>query len=193
MIVRSKHALLATIPMPLSCGDTETRDAESTEASVPIAGMYEVTGVTVSTDTGQQRQIAGTVILAQEGNQYTATFQLKTTYPGSEAEVPAEVIGKGEGTIEGRTLTGTATTQLVISTVPGIDPAFAFIPRLVTTRIVSASTTTIQDDGTVLIEITNRPEPGVEYSPTVTTLRGRRVSAAGIGGGIDVNERVSEH
>ncbi len=193
MKVRSKHALLATIPMLLSCGDSETPDAESAEAVIPIAGMYEVTGVTVSKDTGQERQIAGTVILALAGNQYTATFQLNTTYPGQDAEVPAEVIGKGEGTVEGRTLTGTAATQLVISTVPGIDPAFAFIPHIVTTRIVSASTATIQDDGMMLIEITNLPAPGVEYSETVTTLRGRRVSAAGIGGGTNVNERVSEH
>ena len=193
MKVRSKHALLATIPMLLSCGDSETPDAESAEDVIPIAGMYEVTGVTVSKDTGQERQIAGTVILALAGNQYTATFQLNTTYPGQDAEVPAEVIGKGEGTVEGRTLTGTAATQLVISTVPGIDPAFAFIPRIVTTRIVSASTATIQDDGMMLIEITNLPAPGVEYSETVTTLRGRRVSATGIGGGTNVNERVSEH
>ncbi len=192
MIVRSKHALLATIPMLLSCGDSETPGAETAEPAAPIAGMYKVTGVTVSTDTGQERQIAGAVILAQEGDQYTATFQLNTTYPGPEAEIPAEVICKGEGTIEDRTLTGTAATQLVMSTVPGIDPAFAFIPRIVTTRIVSASTTTIQDDGTMLIKITNQPAPGAEYSPTVTTLRGRRISAAGIGGGIDSTEGVPE-
>jgi hypothetical protein len=192
MIVRSKHALLATIPMLLSCGDSQTPDGEPAGAAVPIAGLYEVTGVTVSTDTGQERQIAGTVILALEGDQYTATFQLNTTYPGPEAEIPAEVIGKGEGSIEGRTLTGTAATQLVMSTVPGIDPAFAFIPRVVTTRIVSASTTSIQDDGTMVIKITNQPAQGVEYSPTVTTLRGRRISAAGIGGGIDSTEGVTE-
>jgi hypothetical protein len=193
MIVRSRHALLAAIPMLLGCGDDDAHVAATAVDAVPIAGMYEVTGTTVTEATGQRREIAGTVILARDGSRYTATFQLNTTYPGPEAAVPAEVIGKGEGTIEGRTLSGTAATQLVVSTVPGVDPGFAFVPRMVGTRIVSSSTAAIQEDGAMVIEIENRPAPGEDYTPTVTRLRGRRVHAGGIGGGIDFPEPAAGH
>ena len=103
--------------------------------------MYSVAGVTTETASGHQRKLSGTIILAEEGPRYTATFNLTTTYPGGEQSLPAEVIGKGEGTIEGRTLKGTSHTQLVVATVPGVDPGFAFIPRMVSTRIVSTSVT----------------------------------------------------
>ena len=89
------------------------------------------------------------------------------------------MIGKGEGQVEGRTLKGTAHTQLVMATVPGVDPGFAFIPRLVSTRIRSNTVATVAADGTVTIEIENQPESGEQYAPTRTTLRGTRVSAAG--------------
>ena len=150
--------------------------------SAPIGGRYEVKGVTVALESGHKRDIAGTVILAEEGGRYTAAFQLHTTYPGAEEALPAEVIGTGVGTIEGRTLRGTAQTQLSMATVPGVDPSFAFVPRLVSTRIASNSLTTIAADGTVTIEIENQPAAGEDYAPTRTTLRGSRISAAGIGG-----------
>jgi hypothetical protein len=169
----------------LACGpgaEDGAGGAEPAEApAVPIAGMYEVSGVTVTAATGDERAISGSVILAEDGARYTATFNLTTTYPGAEEALPAEVIGKGEGTIDGRTLLGTAQTQLVMATVPGVDPGFAYIPRLVSTRIVSDSVTTIARDGTVHIEIENSPAEGEDYASTRTTLRGRRVSAAGVG------------
>jgi hypothetical protein len=64
--------------------------------------------------------------------------------------------------------------------VPGVDPGFAFIPRRVSTRIVSTSVTQIAPDGGVEIELSNAPEQGEDYSPTRTVLTGRRVSAAGV-------------
>ena len=166
----------------LACGSAET--TEETVAAVPISGRYELTGSTVTKATGERREIAGTLIVAtsEDGTSYTATFDLTTTYPGADQALPAEVIGKGEGTIEGRTLRGTSETQLVMATVPGVDPGFAYIPRIVSTRIASSSIATVARDGTVNIEIRNLPTEGVEYSPTRTTLRGSRVSRAGIGG-----------
>ena len=127
---------------------------------------------------------AGTVILADEGGHYTATFNLTTTYPGADQAMPAEVIGKGEGTIDGRTLMGSAHTQVVMATVPGVDPGFAFVPRMVSTRIESKTLTQIAADGGVSIEIENTPAPGESYAPTRTTLRGTRVSAGGIARGV---------
>jgi hypothetical protein len=164
----------------VACGRAEqpaTETAQGQEA--PIPGMYRVQGATVDLATGERREIGGTVILAVEGDSYTATFHLTTSFPAPGTDpVAAEVIGKGEGRVEGRTLTGTAHTQLVVATVPGVDPSFAFIPRQVSTRLISDSVTTIARDGSVTIRTDSRGEPGEEYSPTRTTLRGSRIAAA---------------
>lgn len=149
----------------------------------PIAGQYEVSGTTIETATGSKREIAGTVILAEDGDRYTATFHLNTRFEGASGIMPAEVIGQGSGRIEGRELHGKAETQLVISTVPGIDPAFAFIPRTTSTRLVSNSVTSIAADGSVVIQIENEPAKGEDYAPSRTTLRGARVGASLVGGG----------
>ncbi len=163
----------------IACGSAPENVApESEAANSPISGMYAVEGVTTETGSGLQRKLSGTIILAEEGPRYTATFSLTTSYPGGEQALPAEVIGRGEGTVEGRTLKGTSHTQLVVTTVPGVDPGFAFIPRMVSTRIVSTSVTRVAPDGSVEIELANTPEKGEDYSPTRTVLNGRRVSAA---------------
>lgn len=143
----------------------------------PISGRYEVRGVTrpLAGPDGQERRIAGMVILKQDGDAYTATFKLDTTFPGAADPVQADVIGKGEGTIEGRTLRGTTETQLVVSTVPGVDTDFAFVPRIVGARIESTAVTEIAADGSVVIELENRPAEGeTDYMPTRTRLTGRR-------------------
>ncbi len=155
-------------------------DSAPPVAVIPIGGLYEVSGVTRVARTGDEREISGTIILAEEGGRYTATFNLTTFYPVGGEALQAEVIGKGEGTIEGRTLTGTASTQLVVARVPGVDPAFAFIPRTVTTRIQSTAVTEVAPDGGVIIELENKPVPGEQYGPTRTMRTGRRVSAARI-------------
>jgi hypothetical protein len=144
--------------------------------------MYEVTGETVTKATGYKRSVSGKIILAEDddGVGYIATFNLTTTYPGAEEALPAEVIGKGEGSIEGRSLTGSAQMQLVMATVPGVDPGFAFVPRLVSTRIVSKSSSIVAADGSVQIEIENQPAPGEAYAPTRTTLSGFRVSSTNV-------------
>ena len=132
-------------------GEPAVESAESTKMS-PIAGRYEVSGTTIEAATGNRREISGTVIIAENGTNYTATFHLDTEYPAGDGVLPAEVIGKGSGSIEGRTLRGIAETQLVISTVPGIDPAFAFIPRQTSTRITSNSVASITADGSLTID-----------------------------------------
>ncbi len=153
-------------------------DSAPPVAAIPIGGLYEVSGVTRVARTGDEREISGTIILVEEGGRYTATFNLTTLYPVGAEALQAEVIGKGEGTIDGRTLTGTASTQLVVASIPGVDPAFAYIPRTVTTRIQSTAVTEVAPDGGVIVEIENEPAPGEQYEPTRTKLTGRRVSAA---------------
>jgi hypothetical protein len=51
---------------------------------------------------------------------------------------------------------------------------------MTSTRIMSNSVTTIATDGTISIQIDNRPAPGQDYTETRTTLRGMRVSGAGV-------------
>lgn len=146
----------------------------------PISGIYEVTGETVTPGTGDKRSISGKIIIAEDGEHYTATFHLTTTYPGAEEALPAEVIGKGEGVVDGRSLNGTANTQLVMATVPGVDPGFAFVRRMVSARIVSESKATIAADGGVQIQIENHGADGETYTPTRTTLSGFRVSSTDV-------------
>jgi len=173
---------LLTLLLFVACerGAETAEDPERMEPSqqparvAPIAGRYEVAGTTIETGTGRKREISGSVILSEDGSRYTASFELDTVFEGEQGVLPAEVIGNGSGIIEGRTLRGTAETQIVISSVPGVDPGFAFIPRATTTRLVSTSVTSIATDGTVEITIENAGAAGAAYQPTRTTLRGSR-------------------
>ena len=176
---RTLLAVAGLLALALACGSGSDPPAGEAIEAVPISGLYEVRGVTMAVESGHKREIAGTIILAEDGGRYTSTFDLSTTYPGAEEALPAEVIGKGSGTVDGRTLRGIAETQLVMATVPGVDPGFAFIPRMVSTRIKSTTVATVAADGTVNIQIENNPAASERYSPTRTTLAGTRVSAAG--------------
>ena len=176
-------SLLAAAILSGACGPAAEvgPEGEAAVQAAPISGMYEVSGLTVATQTGDKRDIAGKIVLAEDGDTYTAKFHLTTLFPVGPETLPAEVIGSGTDSIAGRTLEGTAATQLVIAMIPGVDPAFAYVPRTVTKRLVSTSVGTIAADGSMTIEIENQPAEGEEYVPTRTTLRGHRVSAAGLG------------
>ena len=145
-------------------------------AEVSVAGLYKVKGMTVEKKSRNQREITGTVTLTQEGDRYTASFNLKTDYPTPDGPAQAEVIGGGVGKIEGRELQGVAETQIVMATVPGIDTALAYVPRNVGPRLISTTTGQIAKDGTLTIEIENEGAEGQVYAATHTTLRGTRIS-----------------
>ena len=59
--------------------------------------MYSVAGVTTETGSGHQRKLSGTIILAEEGPRYTATFSLTTTYPGGDQSLPGGGDRQGRG------------------------------------------------------------------------------------------------
>jgi len=164
------------IVLGLACGPSPEDVTDDAEAAM-ISGRYRVKGLTKDPTSPHERKITGSVILVQDGDHYTATYELQTTFPAEGGFTDAEVVGVGQGDVDGATLTGTAHTQLVISAVPGVDTGFAFVPRIVTTRIVSDSVAKIRPNGTITIEIENRPESGQDYRPTRTRLTGRRVSA----------------
>jgi hypothetical protein len=161
----------------LGCGPGgDLAGAPDSGSPVQLAGLWKVEGATVEKDNeANRRTISGTVVLSQEGNRYTSTFTMKTVLPTPEgASVDTDVIGKGEGEIQGRILRGTAHTQLVMATVPGVDTGFAFVPRQVSTRIVSSVKGEVKRDGTLALEIESSPEAGEVYRPTRTQLTGRR-------------------
>jgi hypothetical protein len=164
----------------LACGASEPLAPTAEESAISLrAGRYDVSGVTKTLGNQEERRIEGTVMLSFDADGYTTIFDLSTTLPGSTADHPANVIGKGEGMIDGSVLTGTTRTQIVASTVPGVDPGFAFVPRAVSTRIVSDTTATLRADGTLTIDIRSRAAEGHEYASTVTTLTGVRVPGIG--------------
>lgn len=141
----------------------------------PWSGTYRVTGLTVDQKSGDTRRIEGHVVLTRRGGQWIAAAELNTQYPTLGGPVHTDVIGNGDGELRGGRLVGTAHTQLVIQTVPGVDTDFAFIPRVVGPRLVSDWTARFESDGSLAIELSNRGEEGEEYVPTKTTLRGKRV------------------
>ena len=172
-----RSCLALSAALLLACGAQDTpSEPEAPLGPLDFAGRYEVTGVTVDQATGSQRPIYGTVVLKQaEGERYTSHFELATVYPGSDS-VAAQVVGTGEGAVAGWRLEGTSETTLVVSSAPGVDTRFAYIPRMVSARIASTSTATFHQDGTVSIEIENLPaEDEEDYSPTRTTLVGYRL------------------
>lgn len=148
---------------------------EAARAEDPWSGTYDVSGLTVDERSGDTRVISGHVVLTRKGDGYAAAAELETEFPTHGGAVRTDVIGRGDGTAKGDGLGGTAHTQLVIQTVPGVDTQFAFIPRTVGPRLVSDWTARMERDGTLVVELRNRGEEGEEYSPTRTTLKGKRV------------------
>lgn len=142
-----------------------------------FAGRYDVTGVTVDIRTGDTRRIEGTIVLAARDGGYSTNAKLSTDFPTEGGTIRADVIGNGKGTVKGDVLSGSAETQLVMQTVPNVDTDFAFIPRSVGPRIVSSWSARWAND-VLVVDLTNQPAEGETYSPTKTTLRGKRLAEA---------------
>jgi hypothetical protein len=173
-----------TAALLAACGEREAPPPSAAPAeAMPLAGAYDVAGATVDRATGSERGLSGRLVVSTHGDTYDVTFELSTTLVGSGEPQRAQLIGNGDGTIDARTLTGTAQTQLIVALVPGVDAGFGMMPRGVTARLRNRSVATIAPDGSVEIEIESDPAPGeTQYAPTRTTLRGRRLPTTGIGG-----------
>ena len=188
MRLRPLVALAATAGMAFwaGCDSSDSPPSVARDGPVttvpPLSGSYQVTGTTVDKSTGSERAVAGTVIFHAEDGAYTSKFSLATTLIGDGEPQRAEVVGSGEGSVVGRTLRGTAETQLIVALVPGVDPNFGFLPRTVTPRMVNLTETKIGQDGSIRVTIDSEPVRGEPSSPTRTVLRGQRMSPLGIGG-----------
>jgi len=145
-------------------------------ADDPWSGTYQVQGYTVDQRSGDTRRIEGHVVLTRKDDHWIAAAELKTQFPSHGGSVSADVIGRGDGKLQGKALVGTAQTQLVMQTVPGVDTGFGFVPREVGPRLVSDWNARWEREGELTVEMTNRGEEGEDYSPTKTTLKGRRVA-----------------
>ena len=178
-------AWIVSAPLLVGCGGeredagTDRPDASTAAAlpddSDPFSGSYRVRGLTTDVVRGDTRRIQGIVVLTEEDGVYSTNSELETKYPSAGGPVDAQVIGTGSGARSGDALSGTTQTQLVMSTVPGVDTGFAWVPRTVGPRLVSTWKAHFRRDGTLLVEIQNQPAEGVEYSPTTTTLYGTRI------------------
>lgn len=153
----------------------ESRDAAAESAADPFSGTYDVRGMTTDVASGDQRRIEGHIVIAKKGKGWSASSDLSTEYPTEGGAIHTDVIGDGVGLLTAGVLEGSAHTQLVIGTVPGVDTGFAFVPRQVGPRIVSKWKAQLEADGTLVVELANEPEKGETYRSTRTTLRGKRV------------------
>jgi hypothetical protein len=190
MSIRNSRLLLGILllaatsdPAGLGCGpggeEGPGAAAREPAGSADFAGTYRVKGFTVDRKSGDTRRIEGTVVLVEkEAGDYSAKADLETDFPSPGGPIRADVIGAGQGTRSGDVLSGTAHTQLVMGTVPGVDTDFAFVPRQVGPRIVSSWSARFDDDGVLVVELENRPGDGEDYSPTSTTLHGTRLPDA---------------
>ena len=182
-------AWIPSAPLLVGCGgEDETAGAAGQRISKadvlsqspdPFSGSYRVRGLTTDVLHGDTRRIEGIVVLTEKDGVYSTSSELETKYPSAGGPVDAQVIGTGSGQRSGDGLSGVTQTQLVMSTVPGVDTGFAWVPRTVGPRLVSSWKAHFRRDGTLVVEIQNEPAEGVEYSPTSTTLYGTRIEEAG--------------
>jgi hypothetical protein len=168
---------VAATPILATCALLAWSAASEEPAPDPFPGTYRVKGRTVDQHTGDTRVIEGIVVLSEEDGVYTGTSELETQYPSEGGPMDAHVLGRATGRRDGAELSGTAETQLVMGTVPGVHAEFAFVPRVVGPRLVSTWTAHFRGDGTLVIELRNEGREGEEYSPTRTELFGTRISA----------------
>ena len=180
--------LVAWIAFPLlamGCGSEEKRAAPKAgfvaRGPDPFSGSYRVRGLTTDVKHGDTRRIEGIVVITQREGIYSTNADLETKYPSEGGPVDAQVIGTGTAERSRATLRGTSETQLVMSTVPGVDTAFAWVPRTVGPRLVSTWEARFRRDGTLVVDIRNEPAEGVAYSPTTTVLYGTRIEETAAG------------
>jgi len=175
-MARRHFAVIAGIALGLAAcgpdGSDESASGNAGSKEVVFTGTYEVEGKTVEKESGATRALSGLVILAQEGTDYSVTFDLDTAFPGPDGPIEAQVIGRGSGKVEGETLRGTARTQIVQAMVSGIDARFALLPRTYGPHFASTTAALLNEDGSITIHIDTTGEEGDEFVATHTTLTG---------------------
>ncbi|MCG8591224.1 MAG: hypothetical protein MJE66_18180 [Proteobacteria bacterium] len=138
---------------------------------VRFEGFYEVRGLTTELESGDEREIAGKVIIADGEDGYTSTFSLRTHVGTPDGQVPADLIGHGSGQLGSDAgLVGTAQTRVVRGAAPGLDPKFPFLQGRVQAQIESEFQMVPDRDGRFVIEIETRPAAGSRWPASRTRL-----------------------
>ena len=178
--LHASMATLAALVLALACGGPEAPESSGPQQ---IEGVYRVEGITTEVASGFTRPLTGLLVVRQEGDRYTTNFDLSSEVPArgkyADESMSIEIVGEGEGLIEGDKLVGSARTQLLRSVVPGIHASFGMVPREVGARIVSTTQGHIGPDRELTIEIETGPEGDADYAPTRTRLVGHRVGEVG--------------
>jgi hypothetical protein len=173
---------MLSLGLLLACS-AQTDVAAPGPVSGVLSGTYSVEGITTPEGADAGRPIAGTLILVEQPNgAYTSSFHLRSSYPGPDGNVETEVIGQGQGLVEGRSLVGTADTQILTAAFPGIDAKFPFLARQYGPRVVSTTQAEFKADGSVTIEIQTHAAEGQDYVPTTTRMVGERSRPRGLAG-----------
>ncbi len=175
----SVQALSLLLPMLLlaACGGESQVSEQATDGEpANVAGTWKVEGLTTVIGQEVSREIAGTVVLTQDGTSYSASFELETDYPSPDGTVPAQVVGTGQGRVRGSTMAGSAQTQIVASQVPGIDPGFTMVPATFGVRVRSTAVGELRRDGSIEFELENQGAEGERYVPTRTRVTGVRIA-----------------
>jgi hypothetical protein len=139
-----------------------------------IGGEYEMHGTITVTATGETRAIAGRVIVDQRENEYRTTYRLRTRVQTEEGLRGADVIGRGEGRIEGSKIEGEVETQLILATVPGAYGGVPYIPRRYGPVLKSRTAGTVDEHGVLSVELDYTPVEGGPPNATHIRLRGER-------------------
>lgn len=167
---------------PLACSP-EREVAAPGPVSDALSGTYFVQGVTTPVGSEEGRPIEGTLILVEEADgSYSSSFHLRSTYPGPDGSVESEVVGTGQGLVQGRSLVGTAETQILTAAFPGVDAKFPFLPRQYGPRVVSTTFAEVEENGSVSIEIQTHAAEGQDYAATTTRMKGERARPTGVAG-----------
>jgi hypothetical protein len=162
------------------CGQAETPGVSAPPPLVPsgvdaaeVSGTYVVRGVTVQAQTGQQREIEGTLQLSVDGNRYDVSFDLATVAPDGGEPVPVQVRGTGRGLVVGGIFTGTAEEWMSLA-IPMEESAGVALPEQAGREIVSTSQGSFDADGSFHVLLQNELRRGEGYAPSITVLAGRR-------------------
>jgi hypothetical protein len=152
-------------------------DAPDVSAAEPrfIGGRYAVQGTITVKDTGEKRAIGGTLILDQRGPEFRTTYQLRTRVRTEEGVVRADVIGRGDGRVDGDRIEGIAESQLITASIGGAHGATPYLPRRIGPILRQHARGSIDEHGVIKLELDYTP---VEGGPTETShvvLYGERV------------------
>lgn len=160
------------------CGSEAPQNTQTDTDPSAFAGTYRVSGRTVEKQSGQGREIEGTIVFDVGEGGYTASFELTTLFPTEGGPVEAQIVGTGAGEIQGAELHGVAETQIILAQVPGVDANFAFMPRSYGPRIRSTSVSRLNSDGSLTIDIeTVGAEGETGYRGTRTSVSGHRAES----------------